>query len=295
MTVMLPEAPPGIAPGWYPDPWDGRSLRWWDGREWTTHTSPAAHQWARPGQNRARPAEPDPDGWFPPLRPLPVSAAVLATVLVALVTAGNVLADALADYRLVVVATGLATFAISTFGFPGAGWFASWRWGSRHVGDDLGLRARWIDLPLGVGGAVALTATVIIGGILIQILGLPQGSNLDEVREAGRNPLLFLLLAVLAGVIAPVTEEILFRGVLLRGLSSRFGRVGATVGQAAVFGAAHLTVSQGWGNVTMVVILGAVGLLLGCLAQLTGRLTPGMVAHSLFNLGQLGLLWLTLG
>ncbi len=295
MTAMLPQAPPGTAPGWYQDPWDPRHIRWWDGREWTAHTSAVPFPWAPPDGGATRRDTSEASGWFPPLRPLPLAAAALATLLVVLVTAGNALVVGLADLRVAVLLISLATFAISTFGFPVAGWFASWRWGSRNVGDDLGLRARWIDLPLGAGGALALTATVIAGGLLVQLFGLPQGSNLEDVQKAGRNPLLFLFLAVLAGVIAPVTEEILFRGVLLRGLSSRFGRVGATVGQAAVFGAAHLTVSQGWGNVTMVVILGAVGLVLGGLAQLTGRLVPGMVAHGLFNLGQLGLLWLTLG
>lgn len=279
MNPMLPQAPPRATPGWYQDPWGPRSLRWWDGREWTGHTSVGA----------------EPEGWFPYPRPLPMAAAVLAICLVAAVTVGNALSVALSDLRFAVVLIGLATFAISTFGFPGAGWFASRRWGTRNLGVDLGLRGRWVDLPLGAGGAVALTATVIAGGLIVELLGLPQGSNLEEVKEVGRNPLLFLFLAVLAGMIAPVTEEILFRGVLLRGLSSRFGRVGATVGQAVVFGLAHLTVSQGWGNLTMVTILGTVGLLLGGLAQLTGRLAPGMVAHSLFNLGQLGLLWLTLG
>ena len=26
-------------PGWYDDPWDGRRIRWWDGREWTGYAA----------------------------------------------------------------------------------------------------------------------------------------------------------------------------------------------------------------------------------------------------------------
>ncbi len=293
MPAMLPQVPP--EPGWYPDPWDPASTRWWDGQAWTGHISRVPFRWAPSDGYGSDPDPGEPTGWFPPLRPLPAAAAVLATALVALVTAGNAVVAGTTDLRVVSGSVGLATLVISTFGFPAAGLFASWRWGSKNLGRDLGLRARWIDLPIGLAGAFVLTVTVVVGGLLVEYLDLPKGTNLDDVESAGRNPLLFLLLAVLAGVVAPITEEILFRGVLLRGLSSRFGPKQATMLQAAVFGCAHLTISQGWGNVTMIAILGTVGLALGVLAQLTGRLAPGMVAHSLFNLGQLSLLWLTLG
>lgn len=33
---------PQVAPSWYPDPSDPRLLRYWDGLQWTAHTSPAS-------------------------------------------------------------------------------------------------------------------------------------------------------------------------------------------------------------------------------------------------------------
>ena len=41
----------GAVPGWYPDPWNNGSLRWWDGAAWTEHVSAA---WAPPAPT-ARP------------------------------------------------------------------------------------------------------------------------------------------------------------------------------------------------------------------------------------------------
>lgn len=31
---------PLVPAGWYPDPWDASSVRWWSGAEWTAHTNP---------------------------------------------------------------------------------------------------------------------------------------------------------------------------------------------------------------------------------------------------------------
>jgi len=37
---QLPQDPRQPPPAWYPDPGDGRVLRWWDGTAWTPHTQP---------------------------------------------------------------------------------------------------------------------------------------------------------------------------------------------------------------------------------------------------------------
>ena len=45
--------------GWYPDPWDPRAQRYWDGAQWTQHTAPAAAQQPAPQQ----PAAPQQTGY----------------------------------------------------------------------------------------------------------------------------------------------------------------------------------------------------------------------------------------
>lgn len=297
MTDVLPidTTPPPTAtpPGWYPDPWSPGGQRWWSGAEWTVHaTPPLGYRWAPTG---AVPVEPEPSRWFPKMPALPMRAAVVAASLVVLVTAAGAFTEAIRGYKVAVALIALTTMAVSVIGFPLTAWLVSRRLGTGSMRRDLGFGFKPIDLALGVGGAFGLTVIVITGGLIIKLLGAPEGSNLSGVEENGRNIAVFAFLMLFAGVIAPFTEELLFRGVIMRGLSSRFGRIGATVGQAVVFGGAHLTVSQGWGNIGLIVILTCLGLGLGFLAQLTGRLGAGMVAHSLFNIGQLSLLWLTLG
>jgi len=218
-----------------------------------------------------------------------VAIAVVVTNIV-----GNSISSELHSGSLGGSALGIGLLVFYVFGFPLAAWFCSRRWGTRHVARDLGLRAKWVDVPIGICGAISLTVLVIAMGIVVRALGLPTGSNLTGLEKSGRNLTLFLVLGFIAGVIAPVVEELLFRGVMLRGMRSKLSWPAAIGAQGIVFGSAHFLVGLGWGNVGLILVLGSLGIGLGFIARLTGRLAAGMIAHSLFNISQLVLLWVTL-
>jgi len=48
--------------GWYVDPSNPGLVRWWDGSQWTAHTSPAPHQQASPAATPPAPLIPMPGG-----------------------------------------------------------------------------------------------------------------------------------------------------------------------------------------------------------------------------------------
>ena len=83
---------------------------------------------------------------------------------------------------------------------------------------------------------------------------------------------------------APVFEELFFRGLVRTALATRLGPIGAVFAQAGLFGLAHLNVTSGLGNIEVVAVIGAFGVVLGMAAHLTGRLAPGMIGHGLYNL-----------
>lgn len=244
------------------------------------------------------PAPPGPSAdedttWFPTTPVLRFTAAVAGIAFVVGLTAATRLAGLLPETGEQIAQ--LALLAVSTIGMPALVWYASRRWGSGNLVRDLGFRARWVDLPLGIAGAVALTVVLTIVNVVSQAIGVPSGSNLTEVSQEGRNVGLFLTLFVTAGIVAPLTEELLFRGMILRGLQSRWGVATSIVVQAAVFGAAHVTPGEGWGNVDLILSLTIMGVGLAGFSALTGRLGASITAHALFNCLQLSLLWWSLG
>ncbi|QMV84125.1 CPBP family intramembrane metalloprotease [Corynebacterium hindlerae] len=105
----------------------------------------------------------------------------------------------------------------------------------------------------------------------------PPESSLDKAATSGEVPLGLLFLAVISyTIVTPILEEIVFRGVLMRQLGTRFGPV-LTVGiSAAIFMAVHLAFP-------LFPALLACGLLWGLLRLWHGNLWASMIAHIVNN------------
>jgi len=81
---------------------------------------------------------------------------------------------------------------------------------------------------------------------------------------------------IFAGVLAPILEEMLFRGFLLRGLLEKFSPKMALFLSAFFFAAAHL-------SATFFPVYLALGLLLGFVFLRTKSLFPGIFFHAINN------------
>jgi len=102
-----------------------------------------------------------------------------------------------------------------------------------------------------------------------QVDAIARLVTIDGLRDAVE---VFLLLCVLA----PVGEELLFRGLLLPGLRARHGTTTAVVASAALFGAVHL-------EPVSAVLAALVGAVLGLLAVRSGSTLPPIALHFGFN------------
>jgi uncharacterized protein len=174
-------------------------------------------------------------------------------------------------------------FAVSLLlAAPPSVWVIVWA-ARRLTGDAAGYlgrhRPRWTE-ALG-WGAVALATTVGLE-FFRRALGEPAVPTL--VAEIYQSAVFLPLFWLSVGLLAPLVEEMLFRGFLLPGLAARLGPAVAVTASALLFAAIHIR-QYGWVDLVVVFVL---GLVFGAARWRTGSLPLAVGLHALVNLVALG-------
>lgn len=147
---------------------------------------------------------------------------------------------------------------------------------------DYGLRSEGWDAPVGFAAGV-LTQLLLIPllyGPIFWLTDLDANDLEDPARglsDRATGSLGVTMLILIVGIGAPVVEEIFYRGLLQRSLERRFGVWPAILGSALLFGVSHFQLLQ-------LPALVLFGIVLGLLAQRTGRLAAPIAAHIVFNM-----------
>ena len=155
--------------------------------------------------------------------------------------------------------------------------------------NQMGWRMRAVDIPVGVGIGVAvqLVAVPLLYWPIFRIFGdLDVEEPARQLADQAVTGLDVTLLLVMTVVMAPVTEEVFFRGLLQGALRDRFGTGWAVFISSAAFAITHV---QG---VQFPALL-LVGVVQGILVVRTGRLGPAIWSHASFNaVTVVALVWL---
>tara|TARA_Y100000589_G_C27197689_1_gene647727 strand:- start:1669 stop:3015 length:1347 start_codon:yes stop_codon:yes gene_type:complete len=130
----------------------------------------------------------------------------------------------------------------------------------------------------GLKGWFMVIPFVLLTSLLMESLIKNQaGSNpLLEIVLNNNNNIAFSILFLTTTILAPVFEEIIFRGVLLPILSRDFGRIYGILISSFVFALAHLSLSE-------LPPLFILGIGLAATRLISGRLFSSIVMHSLWN------------
>jgi len=141
-----------------------------------------------------------------------------------------------------------------------------------------------IGLATGFGVAVV---SFTLNAIVVLLAGVEDPVEQQLLQDALAGGLPLVLVALLAVVVAPLAEEVIFRGVLFRALADRINLPVGLVLSSAIFAVIHIevVVSQPFALVGLF----TVGLLLALAYHLTGNLMVAILGHAVFNAISLGL------
>jgi membrane protease YdiL (CAAX protease family) len=133
--------------------------------------------------------------------------------------------------------------------------------------------------PRAVGYAVvALIAIYTVAFVYVSLSGADPDEEQGLVPDgwdSSRAPA-FVAFFLAVVVLAPIVEELTFRGIGFTLLGSRYGTWVAILGTGVLFGAAH-------GLLEALPVLAFFGVAVGYLRDRTRSIYPGMLLHSSFN------------
>jgi membrane protease YdiL (CAAX protease family) len=153
---------------------------------------------------------------------------------------------------------------------------------------------------LGEGAATLLAALPLVYGVslvwqcILGFFGLPvEKQDVVALFMGIHSSSLRVVFILIAAVLAPVTEELLFRAGLFRYFRGRVPRWIALGVPALLFGGSHLLQSP-LESLAVFAPLVMLGVVFSIAYERTGRIATTMIAHSLFNLNTILLVLLGL-
>ena len=145
---------------------------------------------------------------------------------------------------------------------------------------------RWGDLPIAIGWVIVqFIARLIAGVILLGLVPAARHERVSNVPTLSDKPWTVLVpLIVAVVVLAPIVEELAFRGFMLRSFTRRWGFRIAAIVTGILFGFLHF--EQAGGPAASIILAGTLavfGYLQAVLVRRTARLAPAMIVHGITN------------
>jgi membrane protease YdiL (CAAX protease family) len=157
--------------------------------------------------------------------------------------------------------------------------------GAPPVDGGAPLRSLRLGLAYGALAWLASSALVVLLVLLLTAAGLQPPTQPAEEALAIVNPLVVVLAVV---IVAPIAEEVFYRGVAYAAWMRERGRTFALVASSLLFAVSHLalpdaTLAGFAAGVVLLIPFFGLGLGLGLVYQMTGSLLAVIVMHATIN------------
>jgi len=221
--------------------------------------------------------------------------AVLAYVVVGIVVAQALVAGVLVAAFGIDLTAGAAdgsavalTIVVDLVTAAGLAWWLQ----RRHPGwlqqlwiPPAGARFRALATGYGFGLALYVVVALIVGAVLTLLFRAVFGEDVTAPEQLSTNlsALGKVGAAVLAIVVAPVTEEFFFRGMLFRSVRDRWGFWAGAIVSSLIFGLAHYVASPWRDALLLQTVMVFTGIGLCWIYERRGTIVANIGAHMAFN------------
>ena len=138
-------------------------------------------------------------------------------------------------------------------------------------------RVKPISTTLIVVFGVAIAQSAVVGyTLLVQQLGIEFLIPDSLPREWANDPVSFAIIAISAVIVAPLVEEIFFRGFIYQALRRTMAILPAALLTSLVFGIAHI-------DPAIIIPIALVGMILLGIYRWTGNLWSSIITHAGYN------------
>jgi membrane protease YdiL (CAAX protease family) len=132
----------------------------------------------------------------------------------------------------------------------------------------------WSTLGIGCGLLIGSYVIIAIHNLILVSLGInTQGDEISQLFELLETPIWFF---IVGAILAPLVEEIFFRGFLFQGFRAKYGWVAGMLVSSAIFAVAHL-------DPVSLIPTFILGNLLAYLYHRSNSVWPGVILHMAVN------------
>jgi uncharacterized protein len=148
-------------------------------------------------------------------------------------------------------------------------------------------RSRHLVAAAAVGVAAFVLFNIVFGALVVfvlDLLGTAPPEVQQSLRDAAGRPEALPVLVFSTVVVAPIGEELLYRGLIFQSFLRRFGRAGAVWLSALAFAIGHVTIGAAlMSNLVLAILIFPLGAVLAWAFLRWGTLWVPVVIHAVFN------------
>jgi membrane protease YdiL (CAAX protease family) len=153
----------------------------------------------------------------------------------------------------------------------------------------------WTEVRSSVGFGIVLYPAMVflVGLVLTLILGLISGESVEAPEQVPSRPstVAAIVTVVYAIVIAPLHEELFFRGALFRAVRDRHGLVSGLLASGVGFGLIHFLDAEWQDALLLIGVMFFNGIALAWWYERRGTIVAPLLAHMTFNVIGLSLIF----